>query len=101
MLDGMDAHRSFTDRGCAFHHFQVRDCRINRRLILEIFAPELDSVIHRRGVKFQRDLFACVQRSAAKTAGLAEGMLKLGRGRHKPLSNRDFVVWPDVVGRLD
>jgi hypothetical protein len=33
-------------------------------------------------MKFERDLFACMQRCAAQAGGLANGMLKLGRYGH-------------------
>jgi hypothetical protein len=41
-----------------------------------------------------------VQRRAAQTGDLANGMLKLGSGGHWRLSNRDSELWPDVVAVL-
>ncbi len=71
VFDRVDAHRSFADGGGALDRFKIVDLRVNRRLILQIFAFELDSVIDRRRLQFERDLFSCVQRGAAKSGGFA------------------------------
>ena len=69
----------------------VVDLRVNRRLILQIFAFEFDPVIDRRRMQLERDLFPRVQRGAAKPGGFAKSMLKLGRGRHPALTNKDMT----------
>ena len=40
----------------------------------------MGSVVHRRGMEFQRDLFAGVQSGAAKTAGFTKRLLKFRSG---------------------
>ena len=90
VLDCVDAHGAFAYRCGALNCFQVRDVCVDGRLVLQILTPELNSVIRRRGMEFKRDLFACVQRCAAQTGGLANGLLKFRRDRHRRLTNRDF-----------
>jgi len=84
VLDGMHAHRSFTNRGSAFDRFQVGNSRINRRLVLEVFASELEAEIDRRRLQFQRDFFTGMQRCAADARAPGESLL--GLGRHKGLN---------------
>ena len=84
VLDGVHAHRSFADRGRALDRFQVLDRRVDRRLVLEIFALELEAEIDRRRLQFERDLFAGVQRRAADARAPGESLLRLGR--HKGLN---------------
>jgi len=91
MLDRMHPHRAVADGRRAFDRFQIVDLRVNRRLVRQILALEFDSVIGRRGLQLERNLFACVQRRAAEPGGFSEGMLKLGRGRHLALTNKDFA----------
>ena len=57
----------------------------------KILASKLDAGIRRRGLNFQRDLFAGVQRRSADGGGLGESHLRLGDRRHGGLTNKDFV----------
>ena len=100
VLDRVHAHRAFADGRGALDGFQVSDVRVDGWFILQIFAPEFDSVVHRRGMQFQRDLFARVQSGAAKAGGFGYRILKLGCRGHCGLSNRDSELWPDVVAVL-
>jgi len=76
------ADRAFADGGGALNCFQIVDLRVNGWLVLEIFASKLDSVIDRRGMKFERDLFAGVQGGSAKASDFAYAMLKFMRRGH-------------------
>src|SRR5262249_5210099 len=95
MLHCVNAHRTFADSRSALDCFEILDLPIDGRLILQIFPLEFDSMIHRRGMQFQRDLVTCMQCGAAKAGSLGNGMLKL-RSRHRRLTSRDFVLWPDL-----
>jgi len=88
----MYAHRTFTDGRGALDHFQILDLGVDGRLFLQIFAPEFNSMVRRCRMKLERDLFARVQCGAAKASSLTNGLLKLGRGGHRRLTNRDFTV---------
>ena len=88
MLDGVHAHRAFADRGRALDRLQVLDLRVDRRLVREVLALELDPVIDRRGLQAQRDFFAGVQRGAAEAGGFGDGVLKLGG--HRRLTNKEI-----------
>ena len=62
MLDCVHSHRAFADGRRALDGLQIFDLRVNRRLVLQILAFEFDPVIDWRGLKFERDFFAGVQR---------------------------------------
>ena len=51
VFDRVHAHRAFADGRGALDHFEIVDLRVNRRLILQIFAFEFDPVIDRRGMQ--------------------------------------------------
>ncbi len=89
MLDRVHAHRAFADGGGALDRFQVFDFRVDRRLVLQIFAFEFDPVIDRRRLEAERDFFAGVQRDAAEAGGFSEGVLEFRRRRHRGLTNKD------------
>ena len=82
VLDCVHADGTFADGRGAFDCLQILDPRVDGWLVLQILASEFNSVIRRGGMKFQGDLFTCVQCGAAKASGLGNGMLKLGSGRH-------------------
>ena len=84
VLDGMHADGAFAYRRGALDHLQILDLRIDGWLVLQIFTFEFDSVVHRCGMKFERDLFARVQRGASKPGNFAKRLLKFGR-RHRAL----------------
>ena len=86
MLDCVHADGTFTDGRGALDCLQILDPRVDGWLVLQILAPEFNSMIDRRGMKLERDLFARVQRRAAQTGGLANGMLKLRRRSHVTLN---------------
>ena len=88
MLDRVHPHRSFADRGRAFDRFQILDRRIDRRLVLQILAPELDAEVDRRRLQFQRHLFAGMQRCAADARGSWREFAG-ARTRHEGLNNKD------------
>ena len=80
MLDGVHTHRAFANCGGALDRLQVFNFGVDRWLILQIFALEFNSVIHRRGMQPKRSFFTGVQRSAGKTRNIANSLLKLGSG---------------------
>jgi hypothetical protein len=82
VLDCVHTHRAFANCGGAFDHLEVLDFGVDGWLILQIFAPEFDSVIHRRGMQSKRNFFSGVQRSAGKTGNLADSLLKFGCRGH-------------------
>jgi hypothetical protein len=82
VLDGVHAHRAFANGGSALDCLQVLDFGVDRWLILQIFAPEFNSVIHRRGVQSKGNFFTGVQRGAGKTGNLANSLLKFRRRGH-------------------
>jgi hypothetical protein len=82
VLDRVHAHRAFANRRGAVDCLQVLDFRIDRRLILQIFALEFDSVIDRRRLQFERDLFAGMQGGARKAGSFAKCLLKFRRRGH-------------------
>ena len=69
MLDCVNAHRSFTDRGSTLDHFEIVDLGIDRRFIRQILALEFDPVISRRRMQLQRNFFARVERCPAEAGG--------------------------------
>ena len=82
MLDGVHSHRAFADGRGALDHFKIFDLRIDGRLILQIFPLEFDSMIYRRGMQFQSDFVARMQRRAAKASSFTNCMLKLWSRGH-------------------
>jgi hypothetical protein len=82
MLDRVHAHRTFADGRGALDRFKIIDPGVNCRLVLQILALELNPVIDRRRMQFQRDFFSGVQRRSVEAGGLDNGRLKLGRGSH-------------------
>ncbi len=89
MFHRVHAHRAFPDGGGALDRFQVFDFRVDRRLVLQILALELDSEIDRRRLEAEGDFFAGVKRDAAKAGGFPEGVLNFRR-RHKGLTKQRF-----------
>ncbi len=84
VFDRVHAHRAFANRGSAFDRLQIFDSCIDSRLILQIFASKLNSVVHGGGMKFERDFFASVKRGAGKSGNFAKRMLKFRRS-HRAL----------------
>jgi hypothetical protein len=80
VFDGVHAHRAFANCSGALDRLQVLDFRVDRRLILQIFTLEFNSVIHRRGMQSKRNFLTSVQRDAGKTGNFAKSLLKLGSG---------------------
>src|SRR5450432_1425109 len=95
MLGRVHADRSFADGGRALDGFYVGDRRVNCRFFLEIFAFKFDPEVRGRGLKFQRDLRAGMERGAAHRRGFGERVLKLSSRGHGALSNRDRGEWPE------
>ena len=92
MLDSVYADRAFTDGCGTLDCLQIVDLRVDGWFILQIFAFEFDSVIHRRGMNFERHFFAGMQSGAGKAGGFADCMLKLWRRGHGRLSSREFAL---------
>src|SRR4029077_12456442 len=82
VFDGVDTHLTFADRGRALDHLQVVDLRVDRRFVVQILPFEFDSVIRRRWLQLQRNLFAGVQRHSAETGGFRERVLRFRRKNH-------------------
>jgi hypothetical protein len=79
----MDSHRAFAYRRGALDSLEVLDLRVDRWLILQIFALEFDSVIHRRGMQSKRNFFTGVQSGSSETGDLAKCLLKLRRSHSR------------------
>ena len=98
MLDRVHPDRAFPDGGGALDRLQVRDVRVNSRLVRLVFALEFDPMIDRGRLQLERNFFAGVQRSAAESGRFRQGMLKLGS--HRALTNKELARWP-AIGSSD
>jgi hypothetical protein len=78
----MNSHRAFADRRGALDSLEVLNFGVDRWLILQVFALEFNSMIHRRGMQSKRSFFTGVQRSAGKTGNLTNSLLKFRRRWH-------------------
>jgi hypothetical protein len=76
VLDRVHTNRAFANCSGALDRLQVLDFGVDRWLILQIFALEFNSVIHRRGMQSKRNFFTGVQCGAGKTGNFAKSLLK-------------------------
>ena len=83
MFHRVNAHRTLADRCRALDHFEIADPGVDRWFICQILALEFDSVIDRRRMQLERNLFAGVQRHSAEAGGFGESLLNFRRGRHE------------------
>ena len=100
VLDRVHAHRAFADRGRALDRFQVRDRRVDRRLVLQILAFEFDPGSTGAGWILSVTFAPVCSEVPLTEAVFGERMLEFGGSGHEALTNRRAAEWLEACGAL-